>query len=232
MSLPHSRARIISSRPGPWSHPPEVMTLRAPEVDTDAPGWDVMRERLLVPYTPFFHPGERRDHVLLPHKPDAIMVVQTERTIGFHAGYPVVELTSYGVAGTKPWKCVLNHGSQGQVGSTEGAIRDLPTVNCYWFSTSLEGSKLIVPYVAVPPDTFDWPNQTGTSGLDNNWGWYIIRREVDPLPVATGETDPTPWTDFVTSTSRPNGNKEPRPRLCAVVDYYVYDWLNPLPPNA
>lgn len=221
-----SRALIIANAPGPWSLPPEVMTLSAPMVDTDAAGWDTMRETLWVPYAPYFQAGERRDHVLLPENPDAVMVVQSERTIGMKAGMPVIELMSSGLARRKPWKCVTTGDTQGTIGS--GVIRNLPTVTCYWFSATIEGTKLVIPYPAVPPETFGWQAYAGDNSTQ---GWYIIKRDVDPLPIITGtvtalELPPT----IGGAATRASANADPRPALCAVVDYYVYDPSSTVPP--
>lgn len=225
-----SRARIISSQPGPWSFPPAVMTLKAPAVDTEAAGWDVMREELLVPYTPYFAAGERRDHVLLPNLPNAIMVVQNERTIGHKGGYPVIELTSWGLARAKPWKATTSGDSQGTTGSSTGLTRDLPTVNVYWFSATLEGTKIYVPWPAVPPETFGWQALGGTKEETNNRGWFLTRRDVEPLPIICGATA-GPWKDgALGGNTRPDANAAPQPTLCMVSDFYVYDYATNVPP--
>lgn len=214
-----SRALIISNKPGPWSLPPEVMTLAAPMVDTNAAGWDVMRETLWVPYSPYFKPGERRDHVLLPENTAAVMVVQGERVIGIKGGLPVIELMSQGLAQVKPWKCVTTGDTQGTVGS--GVLRNLPTVTCYWFSATIEGTKLVIPWPAVPPETFGWQ---ALSGNNSTQGWYIIKRDVDPLPVITGTVAAYDGAATISgNTTRTSANVSPRPALCSVVDYYVYD---------
>ena len=226
-----SRALIISNAPGPWSLPPEVMTLTAPSVDTNAEGWDTMRETLWVPYSPYFTAGERRDHVLLPALNAAVMVVQNERVVGIKAGLPVIELTSMGLAQEKPWKCVTTADTQGTVGAG-GVTRNLPTVTCYWFSETLEGTKLYIPWPAVPPETFGWQAKALQSGIANPNGWIIVKRDVDPLPVICGATA-GPWKDATMNggNSRSDANAAPQPRLCSVVDYYVYDFINTTPPN-
>lgn len=220
--------KIISRVPGPWSNPPCIQVLAVPSVDTDSGGWDTMRETLLVPYTPFFKAGERRDHMLDPRaQPFARMVAQFERTVGSFGGYPIVELTSLGLAREKPWKCVNTGDTQGTIGS--GVTRNLPTVTCFWFSTELEGTKLIVPFPAVPPETFGWAALSGNSG--GGQGWYIIKRDVDPLPVITGTWPPLELAATIGgNTTRTSANLNPRPTLCGVIDYYVYDPLTTVPP--
>ncbi len=228
-----SRIRIIAKLPGPWSTPPEIMTLEKPRVDTLVEGWDTMRETLWVPYTPYFAKGERRDHVLLPEILGAKLVVQDERQIGTRGGYPVIELTSLGLARNKPWKIVTDADSQGQVAASS-LTRNVPTVTVYWFSDTLVDTKSVIPYNAVPPETFNWQAKGGTTGESNNEGWYLIGRTIEPLPVDTGRVSGAPWLD----TNFPTGgtvstavNLAPRPSFCFVTDRYAYDPVNVLPPN-
>jgi hypothetical protein len=228
-----SRIRIISRHPGPWSTPPDIMVLERPKVDTLVEGWDVMRETLWVPHTPYFAKGERRDQVLLPEIMGATLVVQDERQVGTKGGYPIIELTSLGLARTKPWKIVTDADTQGQIGA-EGVTRNIPTVTVYWFSSTLVDTKSAIPYPAVPPETFNWQAKGGTSGQENEEGWYLIGRTVEPLPIDTGRVSGAPWFD----TNYPGGgttstavNLAPRPALCMVTDRYAYDFVNDLPPN-
>lgn len=228
-----SRIRIIAKTPGPWSIPPEIMTLERPRVDTLVEGWDTMRETLWVPFTPYFTKGERRDHVLLPEILGAKLVVQDERQIGTRGGFPVIELTSLGLARTKPWKIVTDADSQGEVAAST-LTRNVPTVTVYWFSETLVDTKSVIPYNAVPPETFNWQAKGGTTGEENNQGWYLIGRTVEPLPIATGRVSGAPWldTNFPTGgTTTTDVNIEPRPGMCFVTDRYAYDPVNTLPPN-
>jgi hypothetical protein len=228
-----SRIRIIAKHAGPWSTPPEIMTLDKPKVDTLVEGWDIMRETLWVPYTPFFSKGARRDHILLPEILGAKLIVQDERQIGTRGGFPVIELTSLGLARTKPWKIVTDADSQGQVGSSN-LLRNIPTVTVYWFSDTLVDTKSVIPYNAVPPETFNWQAKGGNSGNSNNEGWYLIGRTVEPLPVNTGRASGAPWLDPTFpdgGTTSTEVNLAPRPAFCFVTDRYAYDFFNGLPPN-
>lgn len=220
----------ISTKPGPWSSPPTVMCLSKPVVETSPTGWDIMRERLWVPYSPFFAAGERRDHMLDARaQPFAHMLAQEERVVDFKGGFPVVELLSLGFAREKPWTIQTTHDSQGEVGSAGGVTRNLPTFTLTWFSESLADTKTVIPSPAVPPETFGWDAYSITTGLPNNVGFILIKRDVDPLPVINGST-PQAVTDAGGFT-RANANLAPRPTLCKVVDYYVYDFTDTVPPG-
>lgn len=221
MSAPTtSSVRIISRLPTP--HDGAVMTLSAPSVDMSSDSWDVMRETLWVPHSPYFAAGERRDHVLQPALMSARMVVQYERVIDIKAGYPVIELTSLGLARAKPFKIVIDGDVQGQVGTWDGVIRNLPTVTVYWFSDTLMDTKSMVPRAGVPPYTFNFAAMAGSAGV----GWYFIGRTIEPLPVITGSL---PAQSGLTPFDTPN--QAPAPSLCFVTDRYVYDFANNLPPG-
>lgn len=218
--LPQSRVRIISRLPTP--HDGAVMTLGRPEVDTSSDNWDVMRERLWVPHSPYFQAGDRRDHILQPQLMGARMMVQSERVVDILAGYPVIELTSLGLAQTKPWKIVTDGDVQGSIGTWDGVIRNLPTVTVYWFSDTLMDTKSMVPRPGVPPETFGWAASAGSGGV----GWYLIGRTIEPLPVVTGSrAAQSGLTPFDTP------NVLPRPTFCFVTDRYVYDFNSDLPPG-
>ncbi len=150
--------------------------------------------------------------------------------VGFHGPWPIVELLSLGFAREKPWIIQLTQDTNGSVGTGEGVTRNLPTITLTWFSETLESTKTVVPAPAVPPETFEWWNLSITSGAPGgDAGWMLIKRDVDPLPIMTGST---PQAQPVNGNiSRTNANLEPRPKLCKVIDYYVYDPLYPLPPN-
>lgn len=222
--------KVIATKPGPWSDPPAIMVLAKPVVETTPSGWDSMRERLLVPYSPYFAPGQRRDHMLDERaQPFAHMIMQEERIVGFKGQWPEVELVSLGFAREKPWTIQTTADSQGEVGSSGGVIRNLPTFTLVWFSATLEDTKAVIPSAAVPPETFGWQAVAITSGLGNNYGFVLVKRDIDPLPVMTGSTPQA--APGSSGSTRANANLNPRPTLCRVTDYYVYDMVNALPPN-
>lgn len=230
--IPEAYTRVIhrSTAPGPWSSPPDVAVLSLPVVETLPSGWDQMRERLLVPYAPYFAPGTRREHALDDRAlPFATMLSQEERVVGFSGPWPIIELTSQGFAREKPWIIQTTGDYQGEVGSVSGVARNYPTVTVTWFSDSLQQTKTVIPQPAVPPETFGWQALSITSGLPNNEGWILVKRDVDPLPVITGSSA-VPETN-AGNVTRASANLNPRPTLCKVVDYYVYDPENTLPPN-
>lgn len=220
-----SRNRIISRLPTP--HDGAVMTLSAPLVDTSSDSWDVVRETLWVPYSPYFAAGTRRDEAINPVMTgapslDAKLVVQYERILRHVGGYPVIELTSLGLARDKPFKIVTDGDVQGQIGSWEGVVRNLPTVTVYWFSETLMDTKSMVPRPGVPPETFGWAASAGSEGV----GWYFIGRTIEPLPVITGSL---PAQSGSTPFDTPN--ETPRPSFCFVTDRYVYDFNSDMPPG-
>lgn len=227
---PAASQKIISRGPGPWSAAPQVLSLACPVVETSPSGWDIMRERLWVPYSPYFAAGERRDMMLDERaQPFAHMLAQEERVVDFKGGFPVIELLSLGFAREKAWTIQTTQDSQGEVGSVGGVIRNLPTFTLTWFSETLEDTKTVIPSPAVPPETFGWDAVSITSGLPNNVGFILIKRDVDPLPVINGST---PQAQAVSGgVTRANANLHPRPTLCKVVDYYVLDFTDATPPG-
>lgn len=225
-----TRTLVISTKPGPWSSPPAVMVLSKPVVETTPSGWDSMRERLLVPFSPYFAPGERRDHMLDERaQPFAHMLMQEERVVGFRGQWPEVEVVSLGFAREKPWTIQTTADSQGQVGSAGGVTRNLPTFTLVWFSETLEDTKTVIPSAAVPPETFGWQAMAITTGAGNNSGFVLVKRDIEPLPIMTG-SKPKAQADGG-GVTRVNANLFPEPTLCRVTDYYVYDFINTLPPN-
>lgn len=227
--LPPYQQKIIYSKPGPWSAVPEVAVLAKPIIEAGPNGWDSMREKLLVPFSPYFECGERREHMLDPRTaPFARMLMQEERVVGYHGPWPIVEVTSLGFAREKPWIIQTTQDTQGTVGG--GALyRNLPTVTVTWFSETLVDTKSIIPGASVPPETFGWDALSLVSGGGNPQGWVIVKRDVDPLPVITGSRPEV--TIDAGNVIRTSANLHPRPTLCKVVDYYVYDFIDLLPPG-
>jgi hypothetical protein len=236
--------KLISAKPGPWSDPPDVMCLSKPVVETTPGGWDIMREKLLVPYSPYFEVGTRRDHMLDERaQPFAMMYAQDERVVGYKGQWPEVELTSIGFAREKPWSASIDGDTDGDFGGL-GIYRANPTVTVVWFSETLQSTIDCIPWPCVPPETFGWPamayNQITIPGPSTRTqGWLLIKRNIVPVPAMYGTSKEIWRAAYANGTTnggpsgtpelRTNANIHPRPTLCMVTDHYVYKPRYPAP---
>lgn len=177
--------------------PPNVtgqpQRLRFPVKQTPAEGWDLLTERLWVPYSPFFTKGAARTD----HEGQGAFFVQDETVVEYYAGLPVIELVSRGIAdvNNKPYKSAFHGATLVDADSNYSSTWWKPDhARVEIWGVSLTQPSVFLPSTPlVPPVTYGLPEtpwsrvNVAVITVDGTpeWrgqGWLLEDRQIDTLP--------------------------------------------------
>lgn len=164
-----------------------------PLLEMPATGWDVLREKLWLPHPYWIKRGDLRD---APAPESGLFVVQDMRTLDWHAGRPLVEVFSLGIAQQdgKDYKIECSASLSEDLSLASGLYLSptiwrigYPRVTKLWVSLTTPSIFAHVGIASVPPDTFGIGG--GAWGMswvsESNWaasGWLGESRVPQKLP--------------------------------------------------
>lgn len=166
-----------------------------PMLEQPASGWDVLKETLWLPHPYFIPRGSLRTG---PGPEGGTFIAQDFRIQAWHAGCPLVEVTSLGIATVagKDYRLEFNAGMSEDLTLASNVSYasvwrlSYPKVTKLWVSLTTPNAYDHVGVPSVPPDTFGiaatpW---SLTYVAADNWhaqGWIGESRSPQQLPGST-----------------------------------------------